>query len=659
MCAGDCCCCDQQDSSEKARLTNPVENRGCTDIPVLLIFVLFWAGMIYIAAFSVSHGDAFRLVYGYDSFGNTCDEDNADKMMENVSLTGLNHKGKPYVFFLDIRKPLETTMLCVTKCPDKELTTIQQVQEFAIKEGSKLCRYDVPIDKITDPANADKCPQNFPVWASKPLMSYCVPGSLAKLIDKGNSIIAYFNSFDLFNKLTSDLARAWREILQLCVLALVFAVIMVLLIRFMASIIVYVILAVAIVASLAATGFLWWTYADIVNDLNDDIMHKIPLLDIEVRAKTAFLVYSIIASILTVILLLIILVMRKRVGLVVALFYEAGDCLSTVPLLLVQPLWTFLLLMAFFFYWVIILAYLSTSEIREYNNVTGHIDYREHETVSYFWWYHLIGLIWTSEFIIACQQLVVSGTVATWYFSRNRNDLSCTICKSMKMMIFYHLGSVAFGAFVITLVKLPRMILMYIHKKLKSSAGSNKCAEYCLKCCICCLCCLEKCLKFLNQNAYTVVAINGTSFCTSARKAFFTIIANALRVAAINSVGDFILFLGKIGVTAATGAVGIVWFKTKSELHFYAVPVLLVCVFAYFVAHCFLSVYEMVIDALLLCFVADVDDNDGTDGRPYYASDKLRSFINSYNKKYIEETSTELNLMTRKDKAEEAEPAQI
>lgn len=154
MCAGDCCCCDQQDSSEKARLTNPVENRGCTDIPVLLIFVLFWAGMIYIAAFSVSHGDAFRLVYGYDSFGNTCDEDNADKKMENVSLTGLNHKGKPYVFFLDIRKPLETTMLCVTKCPDKELTTIQQVQEFAIKEGSKLCRYDVPIDKITDPANA-------------------------------------------------------------------------------------------------------------------------------------------------------------------------------------------------------------------------------------------------------------------------------------------------------------------------------------------------------------------------------------------------------------------------------------------------------------------------------------------------------------------------
>jgi solute carrier family 44 protein 1 (choline transporter-like protein) len=59
--------------------------------------------------------------------------------------------------------------------------------------------------------------------------------------------------------------------------------------------------------------------------------------------------------------LLIILVMRKRIGLVVALFYEAGELLSSVPLLLVQPLWTFLLLIAFFFYWVIILAYLATS----------------------------------------------------------------------------------------------------------------------------------------------------------------------------------------------------------------------------------------------------------------------------------------------------------
>lgn len=38
-----------QDSAEdKADLTNPIKNRGCTDIIILILFVLFWAGMVCI-----------------------------------------------------------------------------------------------------------------------------------------------------------------------------------------------------------------------------------------------------------------------------------------------------------------------------------------------------------------------------------------------------------------------------------------------------------------------------------------------------------------------------------------------------------------------------------------------------------------------------------
>ena len=67
------------------------------------------------------------------------------------------------------------------------------------------------------------------------------------------------------------------------------------------------------------------------------------------------------ACYLQVILLLIILVMRKRIGLVVALFKEAGKCIASMPCLLVQPIWTFIMLLGFFMYWVIVLAFLSTS----------------------------------------------------------------------------------------------------------------------------------------------------------------------------------------------------------------------------------------------------------------------------------------------------------
>ncbi|KAJ8306598.1 hypothetical protein KUTeg_017143 [Tegillarca granosa] len=149
-----------------------------------------------------------------------------------------------------------------------------------------------------------------------------------------------------------------------------------------------------------------------------------------------------------------------------------------------------------------------------------------------------------------------------------------------------------------------------------------------------------------------VVAIRGTNFCTSAKKAFMTLISNSLRVAAINSVGDFVLFLGKLGVTAATAAVGVIWLKGKEDLHYFAVPVLLVCVFAYFIAHCFLSTYEMVIDALLLCFCEDVDINDGSAEKPYFASSTLH--------KFIEEKSHTLNEMTRGPATEEeVEPARV
>ncbi len=37
----------------------------------------------------------------------------------------------------------------------------------------------------------------------------------------------------------------------------------------------------------------------------------------------------------------------------------------------------------------------------------------------------------------------------------------------------------------------------------------------------------------------------------------------------------------------------IIYFQGKDELHYYAVPVVLVCLFAFFIAHCFLTIYEV------------------------------------------------------------------
>ena len=53
-------------------------------------------------------------------------------------------------------------------------------------------------------------------------------------------------------------------------------------------------------------------------------------------------------------------------------------------------------------------------------------------------------------------------------------------------------------------------------------------------------------------------------------QAFNILVSNALRVAALNSIGDFLLLLAKLAVMAATGAVGVIWLKVCHSLFFFS-----------------------------------------------------------------------------------------
>lgn len=48
------------------------------------------------------------------------------------------------------------------------------------------------------------------------------------------------------------------------------------------------------------TAFLWWTYADIKRGLDKKEKLDIPLLSVDISNETAFLVFAIIATVLTV-----------------------------------------------------------------------------------------------------------------------------------------------------------------------------------------------------------------------------------------------------------------------------------------------------------------------------------------------------------------------
>lgn len=52
------------------------------------------------------------------------------------------------------------------------------------------------------------------------------------------------------------------------------------------------------------------------------------------------------------------------------------------------------------------------------NEETGLVEFWLTGPLQYMAWYHAVGLIWISEFILACQQMTVAGAVVTYYFTR-------------------------------------------------------------------------------------------------------------------------------------------------------------------------------------------------------------------------------------------------
>jgi choline transporter-like protein 2/4/5 len=168
----------------------------------------------------------------------------------------------------------------------------------------------------------------------------------------------------------------------------------------------------------------------------------------------------------------------------------------------------------------------------------------------------------------------------------------------------WHTGSLAFGALIIAIIQFIRIVLAYMQKKLKGY-GDNSVAQFFLKCLGCCFWCLEKIFKYINKNAYILIAVYGYHFCKACCRAFNLLMRNILRVFVLNSITTFIFFMSQLLIIGITGLVAFLVFdsiRESEELNYYLIPVILLALFAFFISWAFFSVYDMAVDTLFLCF---------------------------------------------------------
>ena len=140
------------------------------------------------------------------------------------------------------------------------------------------------------------------------------------------------------------------------------------------------------------------------------------------------------------------------------------------------------------------------------------------DTIRRFWYFNLFAILWVLAFILSCGDFVIGAASCIWYFNQGQNSQSQkkeekAVTKSISPVrtgywwIFrYHLGSLAIGSFMIALIWAIRIIMAYIHKKLKDTgATKNKLIDWMMKCVHCCLACFERFIRFVNKQAFIYV----------------------------------------------------------------------------------------------------------------------------------------------------------
>ncbi|KAJ6645857.1 Choline transporter-like protein 1 [Pseudolycoriella hygida] len=573
----------ENDESESIGLAT---DRSCTDLSFLILLIVFLIVLFVLLGYCISFGDIYRIVNGYDDCGNVCGKLNTF-VDEQSGCRGFDYQEQKYL-----------------KVQSSGTTEVDngQISRICVKTCDGIAGY-------------------------KKFINRCLPEKSSYQI---NSFFSKTGISEFFQEVSEDLQMCWSEILYLCLAAFVFAVLIMFMFRFIVGFIVWLVLAGVIIICFIGTIVLWVTFSSEKSIGYTDT--------INIRRTNSFLAFAIIATIATIILCLVVLVLRKRIQLVIALFKEAGKALSTMPLLLLEPILTFIALVVVVGLWIYLAIWIESSgELKIENNTSA--KYVKNATMKVTRWYNLLALFWMTQFVIGCQHIVIAGAVATWFFTRNKNDLHSPIAVSFSNLVKYHLGTVALGSIIIAMIQLLRALLKWVEVITRDPQNRVTQSLYC--CCQCCLSMFENILQFLTRNAYVETALFGYSFCTAGRKAFKILSSNALRVFAINSVGDFVLLLGKAFVVAITVLIGICVIQNMNGVHHSWVILVLIGLFAYLVSHCFISVYEMTIDTIFICFCEDCELNDGI-SKPYYMSRGLMEFVQN-SKRSMDQNTTRSN----------------
>ena len=312
----------------------------------------------------------------------------------------------------------------------------------------------------------------------------------------------------------------------------------------------------------------------------------------------------------------LVIFLRKNILRAIEISKQAARVIAHRPWLPMFPVLQAVGLLCFMLPWIYFGSYLASSgEMETYRVGTSPIVYRRFtyaSNVRKALLYWLFIYYWTSQFISAVGQLTIATTVANWYFDAKKtvDKRGAEVCEAIRISLFYHAGTAAFGALVIAIIKTIRTMLMYVQQKFKDSKKSKplKMAMCALQCC---MWCLEKGMKFVTKNAYIQTAISSKAFCPAAKESFIMLLTHAGDILSVNVISSIVELLIKLCVSCVTALVAYLFFAGQTDLHGPFFSTFLVWILAYAVAILFADVFDMSISTILFAMIKDEAEFNG------------------------------------------------
>ena len=286
-----------------------------------------------------------------------------------------------------------------------------------------------------------------------------------------------------------------------------------------------------------------------------------------------------------------------------------------------MPILAYLVAMVWFCVWLVSAVFvfsIGTPEPRQDYEFLTEMKWDENTRNIAF--YQIFMLFWINAFIMGMSQFVIGASACIWYFEVNSDTGGKGVVgRAMWWGFRYHMGSVAFGAFLIAVCQMLRFLFEYYRRKIQSLPKNPV-----VKCLLCytayLLWLLEKCVKFITKNAYIQVALANTFFCKAAWNAFALILLNVARFGWLHTIGSILNWFGVCLVAGLNGFGAYIALTKLDEFKETVtqplIPAIIVVLMSFIIVKAFLSIFSYSLDAILQAFLLDEQLGFGGTARP-------------------------------------------